>query len=66
MREQTGEYVAYQFYHTEDDISYFDDDGCPVLIVNITLRVAAPSPRNVYLEIYDDYYESGAATTASL
>ena len=61
-----GEFVAYRFYHTEEDISYYDADGAPVLIVNITVRAAAPGPRNLYFEIYDDTQSFSASGRKSL
>ena len=51
---QVGEWVSYEFDHTSDHISYFDSDGMPIIFVNITLRVAAPGPRIIELELYHD------------
>jgi hypothetical protein len=54
--------VVYEFYHTDDDVLYYDYEFFPVILVNITLRVSAPTPRNIYLEIYDDVNELGPST----
>lgn len=44
-------------------MAYTDYEGFPVVLVNITVRVAAPGTRNINLEITDDLNELGAATT---
>jgi hypothetical protein len=53
--------VSYKFYHTDDDIQGYDVDGVPILKVNVTIRVAAAGPRNIYLEIVNDGNELGDA-----
>ena len=63
---QAGESVVYDFEHSDADIAYVDHERFPVIFVNITLRVAAPSPRNIALEIADDYNEFGAITTKTV
>jgi hypothetical protein len=57
---------VYDFNHTEVDIAYSDYENFPVILVNITLRVSAPSPRNIALEIADDVNEFGAMTTMTV
>jgi hypothetical protein len=63
---QRGEYVVYEFQHTDEDVAYYDDDGYPIISVNITLRAAAPRPRNVYMELYNDGHELADSTSVTI
>ncbi|KAG7374789.1 hypothetical protein IV203_013884 [Nitzschia inconspicua] len=60
---QKGEWVAYDFYHSDKDIAYTNYEGTPVILVNVTIRVSAPGPRTINLEIDDAGNEFRAGAT---
>lgn len=63
---QAGEWVAYDFEHSDKDIAYTDYFGFPVIFVNVTVRASAPSPRNINLEIANDGNELGPVATKTV
>lgn len=58
--------MAYDFEHSDKDIAYTDYDGFPVIFVNVTVRAAAPGPRNINLEIANDGHELGPVATKTV